>query len=493
MQSALRELQLAQDSRLPLPVQLDRVAAMRYTPETAAKLRTVFGNEQPFTVVRQAGKPGRLSYQARLQPLHYAGDAGARVDWDEALLDLDMDAAGKTVDFQGHWNTLSAEDPTMRLSAEGITFSGHQSRSHDKLWFGTGQVRIASVRGETPQTPNAGMDLSMDDLRMDWRTVERPKTVDMQFQQRIGAISAGGEKIEDVHFDMRIVNIDRASLVQLQAAGERQRKALATMTPEQQAAAMKPLLLGFGKAALLRGSAIEIDEISARYRGNQASIRGRIGLAGAVEADLQDARTLLKKIVARFEIRVPVAMVRDIAAVVAEKQKQPSLSQTMGDVVIGKLVGGGFARIEDDVLVSNLEFRDGKLSANGKEIALPKSAPAGQPPVTGMRSNLPPGALQARRIEESCRLPDYPDDVVRQDRPLRAAFVYRVDTDGIVREPRVVAASGFADWDRAALEVLGRCRYIPALQDGKPIALQMRWDLVREAGSKRPRDQHATP
>jgi TonB family protein len=486
MQSALRELQLAQDSRLPLPVQLDRVAAMRYTPETAAKLRAVFGNEQPFTVVRQPGKPGRLSYQARLQPLHFAGDAGARVDWDEALLDLDMDQAGKTVDFKGHWNTLSAEDPTMRLSAEGITYSGHQSRSHDRLWFGTGQVRVARVRGETPQTPNAGTDLSMDDLSMSWRTVERSKTVDMQFQQRIGSIAAAGEKVEDVRFDMRIVNIDRASMVALQAAGERQRKDLAAMTPEQQAEAIKPLLFGFGKAALLRGSAIEIDEISARFRGNKASIRGRIGLAGAVESDLQDVTALLKKIVARFEIRVPMAMVHDVAGVVAERQKQPALSQTMNDVVVGKLVGGGFARIENDVLVSNIEFRDGKLSANGKEIALPKAAPSGAPPVASQRSNLPPGALQARRIEDSCRLPDYPDEVVRTDRPLRVTFAYRVDVDGNVRDARVAAPSRVPAWDQAALEAVGRCRYIPALQDGKPIEVQMRWSVMRAAGSRHP-------
>jgi TonB family protein len=486
MQSALRELQLAQDPRLPLPVQLDRVAGMRYTPETAAKLRTVFGDEQPFTILRQPGKPGRLSYQARLQPLRYAGEAGSRVDWDEALLDLDMDQAGKTVDFEGHWNTVSAEDPTMRLRAEGITFSGRQSRSHDRLWFGHGQVRIASVRGESPQTPNAGMDLSMDELSMSWRTVDRAKTVDMQFQQRIGSIAAAGEKIEDLRFDMRIVNIDRASMVALQAASERQRKDLAAMTPEQQAEAIKPLLFGFGKAALVRGSAIEIDEISARFRGNKASIRGRVKLDGAVESNLQDVGTLLKKIVARFEIRVPVAMVRDVASAVAERQKQPAMGQTMSDVVIGKLVGGGFARIEDDVLVSNIEFRDGKLSANGKEIALPQAAAGAAPLVKSQRSNLPPGALQARRIEESCRLPDYPDEVVSMDQPLRVTFAYRVDVDGNVRDARVVAPSRVPAWDQAALEAVGRCRYIPALQDGKPIEVQMSWSVMRAAGSRHP-------
>jgi hypothetical protein len=295
MQSAARELQLAQDPRLPLPVQLDNLAALRYSPETAAKLGAVFGNDRPLRFERQQPRPGRLAWRMRLQPLHYTGADNARADWDEALVDFDMDKAGKTVDFKGHWNTLAAEDPAMRLSAEGMTLSGRQRQAADKLWFGNGQLRIARVRGETPATPNAGKDFTMDDLRMDWRTMERPKTVDMQFRQRIGSIAAAGEKVEDVRFDMRIVNIDRASMVAMQAAGERRREQLKTMTPEQQLAAMRPLLQTFGKAAILRGSSIEIDEISARFHGNKASIRGRIGLAGAVEADLNDVMALVKK------------------------------------------------------------------------------------------------------------------------------------------------------------------------------------------------------
>ncbi|CAH0161249.1 hypothetical protein SRABI118_00765 [Massilia sp. Bi118] len=499
MQSAARELQLAQDPRLPLPVQLDNLAALRYSPETAAKLSAIFGNDRPLSFERQQPRPGRLAWRMRLQPLHYEGPDKSRVDWDEALVEFDMDKAGKAVDFKGHWNTLAAEDPAMRLSAEGMTLSGRQRQAADKLWFGNGQLRIARVHGETPATPNAGKDFTMDDLRMDWRTVERPKTVDMQFQQRIGSIAAAGEKVEDVRFDMRIVNIDRASMVAMQAAGERQRAQLKTMTPEQRLAAMKPLLQTFGKAAILRGSSIEIDEISARFHGNKASIRGRIGLAGAVEADLRDLPALIRKIVARFEIRVPVAIVRDVSAIVAVRQGQPpAAGQTITDVVVGKLLGGGFAKLENDVLVSNLEFRNGKLTANGKEIALPKTAPAarsstGQAPAVVQRSNLPPGALQARRIEDSCRLPDYPAEVVRQDQPLRASFAYRVDAEGKVHEVRVAQASGYPDWDQAALEALGQCRYIPALQDGKPIELQMRWSLVREAGSKRPRDPDPAP
>jgi TonB family protein len=502
MQSLARDMQADQDPRLPLPAQLERAAAFRPMPATAAKLRAVFGNDHPYTIERRPAKAGRLAYRARLQPLHYKGDAGVRTDWDEALLDLDMDKAGKTVDFTGRWNTVSAEDPAMRLSAEGITLSGHQRRSEDKLWFGNGQLRIARVRGETPQTPNAGTDLSLNDLRMDWRTVEHPKTVDMQFQQRIGSIDAAGEKVEDVRLDVRIVNIDRATMVALQAAGERQRQQLKTMTPEQQLAAVKPLFQDFGKAAIARGSSIEIDEISARYRGNKASIRGRIGTAGAVEADLGDLKTLVKKIVASFEIRVPVAMVRDIAGVVAAKQAKQQgaaangmgpaqMGQTLTDIVVGKLVGGGYARIENDVLVSKVEFRDGELTANGKKVELPKPAAGGAVPAVTQRPTLPANTLQARRIEDSCRLPDFPDEVVDQDQPLHAGFSYRVDAEGKVENVRVRTSSGYPAWDQAMVEALGLCRYIPALQDGKPLGLQIDWNVARTRGG--PRSPVPTP
>lgn len=502
MQSAMREIQAEQNPALPVHVQLERLGTMRYTPETAAKLRAVFGNEQPFAVERRQAKPGRQLVRMRLQPLHYAGKDDARVDWDEALLDFDMDRSGTTVDFSGSWNTVSASDPATRLSAQDIRLSGHYYRSRDKLWFGNGQFRIARVRGEAPKTPGSGMDLSMNDLRAEWRTIERPKTIDMQFQQRIASIEAAGEKIEDVRFDMRLVNLDRAAMVALQAAGERQREKFKTMTAEQQLAAVMPMLQTFGKSALVRGSAIEFDEISARFRGNKASIRGRLGLQGAVEADLKDVTALVKKIAARFEIRVPVAMVRDISGIVAARQSAQQgtaangmsvaqLGQTMTDVVVGKLLGAGYARLENDVLVSTVEFRNGKLSANGKEVTLPEAPPGGQAPVARQRSDLPPNALQARRIENSCRLPDFPDEVLAEDKALSAGFAWRVDETGKVENARVAAPSDYPVWDQAMVEVLGQCRYIPALQDGKPIGLQIDWSVTRTKGG--PRSPQPTP
>jgi outer membrane biosynthesis protein TonB len=210
----------------------------------------------------------------------------------------------------------------------------------------------------------------------------------------------------------------------------------------------------------------------------------------------------VKKIAARFEIRVPVAMVRDISGIVAARQSAQQgaaangmsvaqLGQTMSDVVVGKLLGAGYARLENDVLVSTVEFRNGKLTANGKEIALPTAPPGSQGPVSNQRSDLPPNALQARRIEDSCRLPDFPDEVLAQDKALTAGFFYRVNERGTVENTRVTAPSGYPVWDQAMVDALGQCRYIPALQDGRPIGMQMDWSVTRTKGG--PRSPIPTP
>lgn len=99
---------------------------------------------------------------------------------------------------------------------------------------------------------------------------------------------------------------------------------------------------------------------------------------------------------------------------------------------------------------------------------------------------LPPDALRPRRIEAGCRLPDYPDEVVRLNRPLRLVLRYHIGADGKVLEPAIASPSLYPDWDQAALAVLAHCSYVPALESGMPIDLPMTWTIQREPGTARP-------
>jgi TonB family protein len=518
----LRELQAAIDPKLPLRAAFERVEAFRPTPATADKLRSVFGTDRPYLFARQPDKGGRPAWRATLLPLHYQSVPGSGVDWDGAVADLTLDKGGNGLDIDGSWPRLSIADGSMRMTLSGMTLNGHQQRGYGGVWYGDGQFKAAGMRVGPANGDGAVFEAS--DLRTAMRTTEHPKTADVMYDARVGAINVVGERIEDAHVAVRIVNIDKQLLTDAKAASDKEQAQPASATPvtaptpEQRLETMKPWLRAFGRSAIARGTVIEIDDISARFHGNKASIHGRIALAGARASELDDVKLLARRIVASFEIRVPLALVRDVGGIVAAKQAaaqqgnaapqnlppNAQMGQTIADVIVGKLVGGGIAKVENDTLVSNLEWRDGQLSANGKPLALPTiptpgapGAPAKAPlafsetvsagpgaPVPA--EPLPQDALQARLVEASCRLPDYPDEVVRANAPLRLVLGFRVDTAGKVQGAAIAAPSRFPAWDAAALAALAQCTYIPALKDGQPFEVPMRWTIQREPGSARP-------
>lgn len=487
------------DSRLPLQQQLEQVAAARPSPQTADKLRAAFGTDRLYALERRPPVAGKPVWRTTLFPLQYTSAEGVTSDWSEGLFDLTLNGDGSAATGHGGIERILVEDKDTRMAWRGIVFDTDQRRGYAGLWFGTMDARVGQLRF---QNKHDGTVMDMNGMRFASRVTEKPKTVDIAYENRIGSIAVAGEQVDDIRFALRVTNLGKQAMADLKTAGDKlkARKAApqaapAALTP-QQIDALKPLLRSFGEAALASGTAIEIDEVSASYHGSKVMLKGRVALQGATREDLDDPKRLANKVVARLDVRVPLALVREIAATVAARQAAAQAAQrgaasdpkavaemgkNMGDIMIGKLAGDGLARIEDDALVSTLEWKDGKLTANGKPVPLPKPASNAAPRLAGG-----PGSgnfLQARLVDGSCTLPGFPDEVTRADRPLRQRIEFNIGADGRVKDTRVTQPSGFPEYDRAMLAALAQCVYIPALRDGKPIELHSARETVRSAGA----------
>jgi len=497
VQAALADLQRGIDPGLPLAQQFERLAAARPSPQTADKLRAAFGTDRLYAIERRPPAAGRQAWRATLFPLKYTSPQGTGVDWSEGLLDMAVEPDGKTVRGHGSIERVAVEDAATRMHWRGIVFDSRQQRGYAGLWFGSVDAQIAAAQF---QDRKDGVGMDMNALRLSARMTEKPKTVDIAYDARIGSVAVAGEQVDDIRFALRVTGIDKKAMAELKALQERQQakqETLAALTPQQQLAVLKPLLRSFGQAAMARGTAIEVDQIGASYHGVRAAIKGRIALQGATPADLDDAGRLLKKLVGRFEVRVPMALVSEIAGTIATRQvaaqaaqrggsadpqAAAQLRQNITDLMVGKLVGPGFARLENDVLVSTLEWKNGVLTANGKPVPLPKPD-QDTAAVPGAVAPGPGNFLQARLVEGSCTLPGFPDEVTRADRALRQRIEFTIGVDGRVKDAQVTQPSGFPDYDRAMLQAQGQCTYIPALRDGKPIELRSARETVRSAGT----------
>ena len=468
---------------------LDALAAFKPTPGTAEKLVKVFGNDHPFTVTRVAGPKAQAVYRFGLQPLDYTGEDDTHTSWTELAILANVGNGGRAVTMQGQWDALAIEDKLMRTSVHGMRLEGKQALGAGGLWFGKAQFDIDGATFAAKAIP--GAEIALEQVRIATSTAQRAKVMDVHYGVAVKSVTAFGEQVDDFRLATRVTNLGIKQMAEFQAASE---QAGAGQTPAQRMETMQASFKRFAKGAMASGSAIEIDDLSMRYRGNTASLKGHVGFEGAAAGEADTLPAMLKKIAARFDVRVPVALLQDVTRAIARKQASAGrpaneqaieqVAQSMTDVVLGRLLGGGYARIEDGVLVSVIEIKDGKLRVNGKEIAFPTVSPAapGAPPRT------PPGAsyMPARRMEGSCTLPPYPDEVLRQNLPLAMTARFIVGFDGRVRDVILEAPSAWPEFDRAALAAMATCSYAPALHNGQPFDSPLSWKVVRDPAQEAP-------
>lgn len=435
IQAVLGELQAGADPAMPLPWQLERIAAVRLSPATRDKLRAEFGTDHLFALERRPSAAGKLAYRASLFPVHVERPGGITFGWTGGRLDVGVNRAGSAYNLHGGIERVSGDSPYSSLTLGGLTLDATQKRGFAGLWFGSMQGRIGKfgIRNK-----NEGTEIAISDIGFASRVTEKPKTIDVAYENRIGSIALAGQHVDDLRLALRVRGIGKQAVADLKTATDKLQKqqggqdALAAMTPQQRAEVFAPVLRTFGEALLARGTVIEVDEVSASYHGNKAALKGRVALPGATLADFSDTRRLAGKVMARFDVRVPLALVREIAGMVADKEardkaallrgiddpqvtaqlnKLAETRRTMAQAMITELVKQGLMRIENDVLVSTLEWKNGALTANGKPVGTPRPrSTADEPEAAAAAADAAVDAAAAAQDRASARPDAIPEE-----------------------------------------------------------------------------------
>ena len=68
----------------------------------------------------------------------------------------------------------------------------------------------------------------------------------------------------------------------------------------------------------------------------------------------------------------------------------------------------------------------------------------------------------------TCATPEYPKASLRNEESGRVTISFLIGVDGRVVDSKIQKSSGFRDLDKAAQQALGKCRFKPAMVDGKP-------------------------
>jgi protein TonB len=98
--------------------------------------------------------------------------------------------------------------------------------------------------------------------------------------------------------------------------------------------------------------------------------------------------------------------------------------------------------------------------------AITTQSQAPTPPAAPLPTS-PPKALNSHAVTER----DYPPISIRLNEEGRVTVRYLVDAEGNVQDVQITQGSGKARLDAAAIPIVKRWRFKPALQEGKPVPM----------------------
>lgn len=369
----------------PIPI-FDKLAVFEFSAPTAAKLKTVFGSARPYTMARAPAAAGMVAFDISVPAHSYADLNELNWSWSALKANLLTDEAGRTLTATGSWPRLTIDAKAANVVFNDMTVESNQRRNGDDVWLGTARADVKSV-DVTGKEPAVAM--KMEGLSGTSSVAENGKEYDIGSDFSIKLITVMDEKIDDLRMSLKMNKLDLTSFEQLSKAIQKTTKPGA----EPKLDDIGPQLKAFVKGMAAHGTAVEITEMSAGYHGHRALMKGSLALGTTVDKDFKTTNALMKKLDGRFEMRVPVALITAIARNVTQAQATrkgetptpemlDSTAKSLSDMAVDKATADGYARLDDGVLVSIVQFKAGKLTVNGKAVALPTGS---QKPAAGAK------------------------------------------------------------------------------------------------------------
>ena len=351
------------------PVRADQPSVPGYSDAQKDALRAVFGTENALEVKRLPGK-GRMGRYAVRIPGHTYDHDGVHGEWNDAAMQVTTDATGNDSSVTGAWPGVDVRGSDHTWSIHDINFSGRQLRdTATGVKLGNAHLAAGRVTINDDSSPT-GAHLLAEGNSVQISVSKQGKKIEQKVDILTKHLTAGTARIDDIHMAFRLRDLNAAALKKFEDSAKA-RKLNAATEAERGAAAVADMGQMF-KTLILQGGSLEISDISAGYGGTRFQIKGSVSMPGATEEDLASAATVLNKLQARFDIKLPLPMLRNIAhgfALMANKGKpeDPDLEKNIYQLFLGKALSEGYARLEKDVLVSVVELKDGKVRINGKE------------------------------------------------------------------------------------------------------------------------------
>jgi uncharacterized protein YdgA (DUF945 family) len=365
---------------------LENVDQFSFSPETKKHLKTLFGNDNPLHFTKSVQPDGSTAIGVLLDGLDYKDEKGDAIGHTETgTATMSFNREFNRMRTSGNFGGLRFGDRDMRVEVGNVSIAGDNVLAPIDFWLGKSEAKIDAV---TVSVPKNEFTLKMSEFDIAADVSMRKNLFDIAYDYKIGAINWGSDKVEQFDANIALTNLDGKALREFLDYSRKVDPASAGEASQMDA--MMKIFKRLGMELSKHGGAIEIHNFSAQYHGQTADMKGRIAIPNLKETDFDVPQKVYEKLVVKAKLRVPMAMIDDVAHRIAKsimeaqsKQNGAQVTDMAVDLVARGMVGKmtdtlvktqKWAHMEKDVLVTVFEIRKGKLYFDN-HIVSPQSNP----------------------------------------------------------------------------------------------------------------------
>jgi uncharacterized protein YdgA (DUF945 family) len=332
------------------PIVLDQPSGQQPTEAETAALQAVFGTVQPL-VVKRSGAVGKAThYSATLPAVEYSG-GDTRFTWRASSWQYSV--TGNTVDTTVRWPYINVLRPEFKLDFLDIRTDGRQTRGAyaNQTQLQAGVIIFQETKGNGSAHAEA--------MQVRQQTTEKNKKLAQHIEFSTRRLRFGnGVVLDDLHLDLHMRDLNANLWQQITDATNTDQADLIRTV-------MKPLML--------QGARLELDDASVRFGGGTVRIRGDLGMPGVKPHDLSTVEGAFDAVEADLHVELPLATLRSFAMVAThhkldaagEPVLDPQAQETYS-YLLGKIIADGYARLEKDTLIADVEIKRGQITINGR-------------------------------------------------------------------------------------------------------------------------------
>jgi uncharacterized protein YdgA (DUF945 family) len=256
-----------------------------------------------------------------------------------------------------------------RFTLSGVTVDGAQQRlfpDEPLLYVGVQKLSIAGL--EIDPGPGGKLPkLALKDFTYDAEVSVSGEYIDVVARFGAAGLSIDEQDYGPAAYDFSMKHLHaRKFAVICRDLTELHANAGMLRDRERTLRALMPLFSNLG-ALLLEDPVLSIDRIAFRVPEGEARASASVRLPDVRAEDFVRPWLLIEKIDAEADLALPVPLVKTLALAGKSDDERRKRAETVDGAIAG-FVGKGYAAVDDGILRSRLAFRDGSLTANGRQV-----------------------------------------------------------------------------------------------------------------------------